>query len=402
MTAIKTFALILGIFLGATTIRAEVDPWIYLTWQRDPTTTMTISWLGAAGCSTTLQWRKKGAEGWQTSEGTSAPFPHTAKTLTQTELAGLEPDCTYEFRLGQGGVVRRFRTLPAKLARPLTFIEGGDTQNGPVLEPMMRMVASRNPAFAVIGGDLTNDDGKPEAAPWVMRFFQSIHENLVTPDGRMIPVVVCVGNHDLSRKNQHRLNEAELPSTSAERRETAPFFLAAWPFPGERGHGVLDVGDYLSLVLLDTNHFNAVDGPQANWLREVLDARRGIPHLFPVYHVPAYPGVRDMQDELSRRIRETWCPLFEQAGVEVAFEHHEHALKVTQPMRGGRIVEDGVVYLGGGAWAAELRNPRSPEDEPHLAKTMKVHHVFEVILKPEGRKVRALDLEGKEIYRLGP
>jgi len=399
MTRIKIFAIWLGLGVA---IYAETDPWFYLTWQRDPTTTMTVSWLGESESSQTLQWRKIEAGNWHTSEGTSAPFPHTAKTLTQAELAGLESDRVYEFRLGQGGAVRRFRTLPEKLTRPLTFIEGGDTQNGPVLESMMRMAASRDPAFVVIGGDLTNDDGKPESAPWVKRFFRSIHENLVTPDGRMIPVVVCIGNHDLSRKNQHLLNDAELPLTRAERRETAPYFLAAWPFPGEQGYGVLDVGDYLSLVFLDTNHFNAVDGPQLDWLKKVLDVRRGVPHLFPVYHVPAYPGVRDIRDELSQKIRRTWCPLFDNARVEVAFEHHEHAFKVTHPMRGGQKAEDGVVYLGGGAWAAELRNPRSPDNEPHLAKTMKVHHVFEVILKPGGRQVRALDLEGKEIYELGP
>ncbi len=49
--------------------------------------------------------------------------------------------------------------------------------------------------------------------------------------------------------------------------------------------------------------------------------------------VAAYPGVRDINDPLSKLIRDLWTPLFEEAGIRLAFEHHEHAFKVTHPMR---------------------------------------------------------------------
>lgn len=379
---------------------ASAEPAVYLTWQRDPATTITICWQDEKGAPDELFWRREGGDQWHNLTARPKPLPHTDRVVAQAEITGLAPDTTYEFRCGPQDRIRRFRTLPATLARPLTFVEGGDPQDGPAMEQMLRLAASRDPAFAVIGGDLAFDDGLPEHAGRVERFFRALGRELVTRDGRHVPLVVCPGNHDVNRDRQWIIDDRALPRDAEARRALAPYFTAAWPFPGERGYGVLDAGDYLSLVLLDTNHLNAVDGPQLEWLRETLAARANVPHLFPVYHVPAYPGVRDLRDELSTLIRAAWTPLFEEAGVRLAFEHHEHAFKVTHALRGGTTAADGVVYLGGGAMGIELRDPRDPAHEPHLAKTAKAHHLHEVVLEPQRRTVRTLGLDGGEIHRL--
>ena len=396
------FALIWSLLAGPVACAgaiASLD--VYLTWQRDPTTTMTVCWQETAPGSGAVEWRPAGADQWSRAAA-SAPRPllGTERIAAHAELTGLHPDTIYEFRCGDDDEIRRFRTLPATLDRPLTFVEGGDPQDGPAMEQMLRLAASRDPAFVVIGGDLTFDDGLSEYAGRVERFFRAVGRNLVTSEGRCIPVVVCVGNHDVNRDRQWVLDKDNLPQDTATRRALAPFFTASWPFPGHRGYGVLDVGNYLSLVVLDTNHLNAVDGPQLAWLRETLAARKSVAHLLQIYHVPAYPGVRDMNDELSKRIRETWSPLFEQAGVRLTFEHHEHAFKVTHPMRGGKKSANGTVYLGGGAMGIELRDPRDPAREPHLAKTAKAHHLHEVVLEPQRRTVRTLGVDGGEIHHL--
>lgn len=392
------------LFLAATLLTtaapADAAPDVYLTWQRDPTTTMTVCWQDAQEGPDGISWRLQGSAEWQSAEASRRPLPHTERLVSQVELTSLEPDTDYEFRLEGEKNIRRFRTLPVKLARPLTFVEGGDPQDGPAMEQVMQLAASRHPAFVVLGGDLTFDDGLPEHAGRVERFFRSLGRDLVTPDGRHIPVIVCLGNHDVNREEQWIINDKALPQNAEERRAVAPYFMASWPFPGERGYGVLDVGDYLSFIMLDTNHLNTVDGRQRDWLRHTLATRRNVPHLLPVYHVPAYPGVRDMEDGLSKLIRETWTPLFEDAGVRLAFEHHEHAFKVTHPMRAGQIHNDGIVYLGGGAMGIELRDPRDPANEPHLAKTAKVHHLHEVTLEPGKRTAVTLDLDGKEVWRV--
>lgn len=380
---------------------ATASPDVYLTWQRDPTTTMTVCWQDTAPGPAAIEWRLAGTDRWSEAAA-SAPrtLPGSERIAAHAELTGLQPDTSYEFRSDAWPDVLRFRTLPASLERPLVFVEGGDPQDGPAMEEMLRLAASRDPAFVVIGGDLTFDDGMPAHSARVERFFGAVDKYLAGAGGRRIPVVVCVGNHDVNRDRQWIIDDSALPSDAGERRAMAPYFTAAWPFPGERGYGVLDVGDYLAFVVLDTNHLNAVDGPQLDWLRETLAARKNVPHLFPVYHVPAYPGVRDMNDELSALIRRQWTPLFDRAGVQLAFEHHEHAFKVTHPMRGEERSEDGTVYLGGGAMGVELRDPRDPQHEPHLAATAKADHLHEITLQPGKWTAVTLGHDGREIHRV--
>ncbi len=57
--------------------------------------------------------------------------------------------------------------------------------------------------------------------------------------------------------------------------------------PGPQGYNVLDCGNYLSLLLLDSGHTHPVEGAQTDWLKQTLAARQHVSHVFPVYHVPA-------------------------------------------------------------------------------------------------------------------
>ena len=50
-------------------------------------------------------------------------------------------------------------------------------------------------------------------------------------------------------------------------------------------------GDYLSLVLLDTEHLCPIAGEQTAWLSKTLADRQDYPHLIAANHVPAYPLV---------------------------------------------------------------------------------------------------------------
>ena len=65
-------------------------------------------------------------------------------------------------------------------------------------------------------------------------------------------------------------------------------------FYPEKTYGLLDIGDYLSLVLLDTDHIEAIAGVQTDWLTRVLADRQERPHLIVANHVPAYPSYEPM------------------------------------------------------------------------------------------------------------
>ncbi|MFT3921004.1 MAG: metallophosphoesterase [Myxococcales bacterium] len=113
-----------------------------------------------------------------------------------------------------------------------------------------------------------------------LKFLQNYREHMVDPQGRLIPLISCIGNH-------------EVDGGYKGTREKSPSYLSV--FDGlfrEKTYDVLDFGDYLSLVLLDTGHIAPIAGEQTAWLAKTLAERQDRPHLIVANHVPAYPSYR--------------------------------------------------------------------------------------------------------------
>ncbi len=108
-----------------------------------------------------------------------------------------------------------------------------------------------------------------------LAFLRNDSQHTVGRGGRLIPLVPCVGNH-------------EVDGGYGRTRTAAPLFYALFDglFP-DTGYTALDFGDYPSLVLLDTGHTSAGGGDQADWLAGAPRARKDHPHLVVVNHVPA-------------------------------------------------------------------------------------------------------------------
>src|SRR6185437_10536885 len=75
---------------------------LFLTWQRDPTTTMTVQWIGATGESEDMRvsYAVKGAP-WQSQPAVVKPYPRTDLKLFRAELTRLSPGSDYQFRIGK-------------------------------------------------------------------------------------------------------------------------------------------------------------------------------------------------------------------------------------------------------------------------------------------------------------
>jgi acid phosphatase type 7 len=345
----------------ATVPSSQVSPAaVFLTWQRDPTTTMTIDWHTegqVAGAQ--LQFRPRGDTVWESRVPESSAFPFAEdvamvqRVIHRVELTGLEPDATYQFRAGGTGEPYTFRTMPRELTRPVRFATGGDVHRNENMRRVSSEAAAYDPDFIMWGGDLAYADGLAENVERWFDFFDSMNRTLITPENRVIPVLVAIGNHEVEGMFVDNIDDYQ--QDDATRARLAPYFYDIFASPGQPGYAVLDFGEYMSVLLLDSDHTNPVDGVQASWLERRLAERQDVPHVFPLYHVPAFPSVRS-PDGRSRRIRETWVPLFEKYGISVVFENHDHAYKRTYPMRGGEPSRDGgVVYIGDGAWGV---NPR--------------------------------------------
>ncbi len=376
--------------------RIATPPAVYLTWQRDPTTTMTVHWHNYTAGQNTLQYRVAGSGGaWTTLTATTVEAPVGERLVRTAEITGLTPGTAYEFLVDGYAETFRFRTMPANLTQPVKFAVAGDADIGPDADAMAAAIAARDPAFVVMGGDHAYEDSRA-ANFWMWeRYLQSYFTHLRAPDGRLIPIVSALGNHEIY--NGWAENHPDFENTADWRLRYGMYFFRYFAFPGAiQPYGVLDFGNYLSLVILDTEHGSPqITGSDAQslWLGQRLNERRSVPHLLPIYHVPAYPSVRALADLLPTRIRTHWVPLFENAGVQLAFENHDHTYKRTKPMLNGVSgVADGIVYAGDGAWGVALRTPDASRN--YLHGTQARHHAFLVTITGTGRTIEAVDKAG--------
>jgi len=375
---------------------------LLLTWKTDPTTTMVIDWHEAGAVDgPVLEYRTVGADEWVQGTPKVIPFPHSDRMIFRSELTGLSPDTLYEFRPGGKGEPYNFRTAQANIQRPVRIAVGGDTNPGENFRKMNAVVADLDVDFIVWGGDYAYSNGTPEAVAKEHDWSEAIRDTLITKSRRVLPVIAAIGNHEISNPKLQELTREMEPGQEISADialQAAPYYLTLFAFPGFPPYGVLDFGDYLSVVLLSTDHLAPIAGKQTDWLAQTL-AERSEPAnrvIFPIYHRGAYPTVRPAEGWGG--IKDLWIPLFEKAGLTTAFEHHDHTYKRTHPMLGDVVQKsagDGITYLGDGAWG---KNPRTPEPDgrPFLAKHSPTNHAFIVEIPAEGPlKFEAVSNEGE-------
>ena len=389
------FCMSLVAFVGS--IRADDNspfdpPTLYLQWQRDPTTTMTIHWHTVGDAKSELFYRSLATTNWLPASGATKPLVGTERTVRIVELTGLQPAAYYEFCFQPGARVFKFRTMPKDLSQPVRFITGGDVYHDlKWLNPMNALAARLDPAFIVFGGDLAYSHGgtdEEKITRW-FDYFASWKTNAIAPDGRLIPMLVTLGNHEV--KDSYR-----------QPNEKAASFYTLFSSPGPQGYTALDFGKYLSLFLLDSDHTHTIAGEQTEWLGKNLSARRKVPHVFPVYHTPAYPSFREDTGTQAKEVRAHWCPLFDKYGVKLVFENHDHCFKRTFPIRAGKVHAKGTTYLGDGAWGVEVRKPDPKKPKWYIEKSIPVRHLYLVTLHPEARHVLAINESGEifdEVYQ---
>lgn len=375
-------------------LHAAYDPdMLWLSWKTDPTTTMVIQWADQkTDPHKSIEYRLFDQQNWETAQTEATPMPGMPDILIhRVELSKLKPDSIYQFRIGADGKEFKFQTMPDTLAKPISFVEGGDLYHDDLetLEEMSRVAASLQPRFAVIGGDIAYSCGSKirgeDCNRWAA-WLKSWKKTMITTDGLVIPVIAAIGNH-------------EVVNSFGQTRDEAKLFHATFPLPDNRAYRTLDFGNYLSLFLLDSGHTAATTGPQQQWLNDALQARINRPMKFAVYHVPAYPSIRHYDNRDSRNVRYAWVPLFDKYGVNVAFEHHDHAYKRTYRMKNNRPDPNGTLYMGDGSWG--IKKPRtSGRHRRYIANFRSVRHVLLVTLEKNGYTIQAIDNEGRTFDKI--
>ncbi len=389
-----------------------VETWpaaLYLTWRRDPSTTFVVHWHEREHePEARLELFLPGGEGGEWIQHRSPLYaPFADRRVRTVELEGLVPDQTYLARLVHGEDSRhhefRLRTLPASLERPLRIASGGDVlHRAEWMEETLRASVAAEPDFLLWGGDLAYADGRMDRVHRWHTFFGILLEHGTAPDGRLVPLVVAIGNHEVRGGfywGQER-GRGEREYDDDFRSDIAPFFYAAFAFPGHPGYAALDLNPEVSLIVLDSDHTGPVEGAQTEWLERTLAERARARHLLPVYHVPAYPSVRDFEGSTSRRIREHWVPLFERHGVRLALEHHDHALKRTPAILAGEAHPEGITYLGDGAFGVSVREVHAAEETWYLERSESVRHFWLLEVRRDAIEAKAFDAAGELLDQL--
>lgn len=372
---------------------------VYLTWQGDPSRTITVNWVNLYEHTTAnLVYRRAGTTHWTAAAGTRQVAEPSVLQVRRVALSGLEPDTAYEFVIANDPPANdnhnlRFRTMPERHDRPVRFVTGGDMMhNREMVDAMNRRAGSLDPDFALLGGDLAYANGV-DATRWI-DWFQSWTRHARGTDGRLIPMVLAIGNHEVRGGYGGRIPD------------DAPYFHRFFALPERRSYYALDFGSYLSLLVLDSGHTQPIAGEQALWLGEALAARDAQRFVFACYHWPAYgttkepAGLLPASHPRSISIRTNWIPHFERHGVSAVFENDHHNYKRTHRLRGHQRDDDnGILYLGDGAWGVGTRTV--PDDAWYLAHTEPRRHLFHVILQPWGQAdIQAVDAEGRVFDRV--
>lgn len=363
---------------------------VYLTYTQDPSTSISVLWHAQLSqTESKLLYRLKGGSDWSEVQGRVIQLEKWDHSIHRFDLSNLESSRYYEFHIDNPSQVYLFRTLPSDLhEKDLKIAVGGDAfRSLPSFQKMNQVIAGEDPDFVVVGGDIAYTIGGKrvlfkkenwELKRWIT-FFSEWTKTMVGKDGRLIPIVPVVGNHDV-------------PPKQVDPRTNAILFYELFAFSQDNiPYRTLDISNYLSLFLLDSGHSYPIEGDQTQWLESALLERRNVAYKFAAYHISAYPSVYKYNKDTSQKIRQYWSPLFEESGVQLAFEHHNHAYKRTFPIKNEKVDPNGVVYIGDGCWGVPAR---APFNAWYLEKKMKQACMNFIHLSKDRWDVSVLGLNG--------
>ncbi|MCC6669468.1 MAG: metallophosphoesterase family protein [Planctomycetes bacterium] len=391
MPGLRALSSILLPLLAAFGRAQDAPRHVLFTWQGDTGTTLTVHFQNFAQQPLTprVYWdtEPRGglvAEYRRRTDGTSHRIPGlNDRWVHRVQLEGLEPGATIHLVAGNPvtGLSREYkvRTIPHD-DRPLRFVTGGDMGPWAETRVLLRHAARTKPDFALIGGDIAYANGRLEDVDNWDSWLTYWTEEMVTPDGFAVPVVLGIGNH-------------EVDGGFGQKPEKAPFYFGFFA-QDPRSYFTRRFGANLVCFILDSGHVAEHGGAQALWLDQALQAHREVPFKAALYHVPLYPSHRDFEGEGSKAGRAHWAPLFDRHGLTVAFENHDHTWKRTAPLRANRVVRDGVLYLGDGCFGVAPRTV-AQGGRWYLRRQATLHHFWQVEVSRAGMVYRAVDLQGR-------
>ena len=290
-----------------------------------------ISWLSGIGTAgkAVVQYRVKGADAWQTADGTCTLTGFsTSKSAAYTnaaQLTGLTAGTDYEFRVGDGATwsePQSFRTRAA--AQDTTsFVVMGDTQmtGNPdseedkasiaVLEKLGAIVKNKPVDFGLQTGDYV--DNGSNYAMWTEM------QNAFSAAFPGVSFFHTLGNHEYYGDASGRISADLLQ------------------LPGKDYYSV-EYGDVYVAVIN-----NSADLTEAcAWLRQDAAQSTCMWKVLSIHQPPYYTNAKNGGSE---KFHELIPAAAEAAGIDAVFSGHDHSYARIMAKDGAAVTENGVTYF---------------------------------------------------------
>jgi acid phosphatase type 7 len=295
-------------------------------------------------------------------------------------LKALKPNTRYYFCIKDSeGYSRIYQvsTVHNDPELPLSFIAGGDSRDRRPVRQKANLLVSKLKAHAVLfNGDFIGLDIEKQWIDWFTDWELSIDQ-----DGRITPLVVTRGNHEITNK----------------------VFVDLFDVPHKKViYSTTFGGDLLHIVSLNSEILKI--GQQKIFLRGALKDHRDYVWQIAQYHRPVRSHVSHKK-EMETQYR-NFVPLFEKyPNLKLCLENDSHTCKTTWPIvrdngpgsEEGFIRNDsiGITYVGEGCWGAPLRQA---DDSKCWTRDAEAINQFNwIFVSKEKIEVRTVKYENAEL-----
>lgn len=363
----------------------------------DPATTQTISWFSNPSQANEKAYVRYMSEDsynkltrgagpdsrYFTVRGTSSlvafPISKNAALLNTVTIDELTPDTTYYYWVGDGGdenwsAARSFRTAKQDAAETAFYVlgdtqmlgdPGEDTEAIEMLNTVLAAVGEKGAAFGLQAGDFIDNGGTYGHYQEILDVFQNSAVGTK-------PVIHVAGNHEYF---------GDLTGTVAG---------SVLGLPGRDYYSLERDGVYIAVIN------NSADLEEAAaWLKEDAAKSQCQWKMLSIHQPPYYTNKNGGNEKFNAILPAA----AEAAGIDVVFSGHDHAYARTEPLKAGRVAEDGTVYMICGDLGEKSRDLNyAATDNPdfHFAMVTQEYSAVYVMVKTteENLTVTAYDLDG--------
>ncbi len=372
--------LLLLVLLFAQTAWANLSDIVYLTFEESDTShSISIHFhVHGQDDQATVYWGEspqESVEDYQKKQRTWVNrISRIDRSFHHTKLNGLDPEKEYYFRFGSERLgfskEYRFRTL-SRNTYEIDFITGGDMSTSSDVVRVAKTANLKNVDVILMGGDLAYADGRWNNYDKWEKWFENLMKFSIQDENRIIPLILAIGNH-------------ETTSHIAGLGNRSPIYPNLFPQARDKTYFSRELGEDALLLVLDSGHITS-HKDQRNFIRQQLAKanQQETRYKLALYHAPLYANTRGLNDlmGLGQRGRKHWLPLFDEYHLTMAFENHDHTLKVSKVLRNHRVAQKGTVYFGDGCWGASLR---SAKQRWYLEVSKEMKHIWSVSFLPDG------------------